>query len=220
MALFINHDLERAEAEWLLAREDDPSAPAPSSEIAAAYAELEDLLASLPSGSADERWQDDVLRAVSASALPARPWWRMTVARWAMGGALATVAAVMVWIWLPRPAPLEVAVRHVGATRSAPDEAVVGDHLVVTARPREAGDLRVYRSDGTLVARCPNGPGCRSGSDGAQAIEITLDAPMQYQVILVDGVSDALPDGGMDAYVSAASAANARIIVHEPIDVH
>jgi hypothetical protein len=121
---------------------------------------------------------------------------------------------------LPRAPALEVAVCHVGATRGDPDEAVVGDHLVVTARPREAGDLRVYRSDGALVARCPDGPGCRGGSDGAQTLEITLDAPVQYQVILVDGVSAALPDGAMDAYVSAASAANARIIVCSPIDVH
>jgi hypothetical protein len=143
-----------------------------------------------------------------------------------MGGALAVAATFVVWIRLPRapepkPEPeLEVALRHTSATRSAPDEHVVGDHLVVTARPRDAGDLRVYRADGMLVARCPNGPGCRGEAHGAQIIAITLDAPVQYQVILVDGVSDAPPDAAMDVYLGAARAANARIIPYPPIDVH
>ena len=91
------------------------------------------------------------------------------------------------------------------------------DLLGVDSSP---GDLRVYRADGTLVARCPNGPGCRGEAHGAQIIDITLDAPVQYQVILVDGMSDAPPDAAMDVYLSAARAANARIIPYSPIDVH
>jgi len=216
---FIN-DVDRAEAEWLLAREVDPSAPAPSSEIAADYAEIEDLLATLSSGSYDESWHEDVLRAIAAAALPSQPWWRTTVSRWVMSGALATAAAVIVWLLLPRGPELEVAVRHIGVTRSAPSEVVVGDHLVVTARPREAGDLRIYRADGKLVARCPNGPGCRGGSHGAQTIDIRLDAPVSYQVILVDGAIEALPDGEMDGYLRAANAANAHVILYPLIDVH
>ena len=220
MSPFIN-DLDRAESEWLLAREVDPSAPAPSSEIAADYAEIEDLLATLSSGSYDESWHEDVLRAISAATLPSQPWWRMTVSRWVMSGALAMAAAVIVWLLLPRGPELEVVVRHIGITRSAPGEVVVGDHLVVTARPHGAGDLRIYRSDdGKLVARCPNGPGCRGGSHGAQTIDIRLDAPVPYQVILVDGVTEALPDGDMDGYLRAASAANADVIRYPPIDVH
>lgn len=214
------HNAERAESEWLLARENDPTAPTPSSAIAAEYAELEDLLGSLSSGPSDERWQDDVLRAASAAALLPRPWWRTPVFRWVMGGALAVTATVGVLMLLPHAPELEVTVRHIGIMRGAPDEAVVGDHLVVTARPREVGDLRVYRSDGTLVARCPNGAGCRTGSHGEQTLEITLDAPMQYYVILVDGPSDALLDGAIDGYLRAADAAGAHITRHRPIDVH
>jgi hypothetical protein len=215
-------DAERAESRWLLAREDDPSAPAPSSEIAGDYAEMEDLLGSLPSGSSDERWQEEVLRAASASAMQSQPWWYTTIFRWVMGGTLATVATIAMWMRLPRaPEPeLEVEFHHTGTTRSAPDEHVVGDQLVVTARPRGVGDLRVYRSDGMLVARCPGGPGCRVGSPGAQTIDITLDAPVQYRVILVDGVSDVPPDAAMDVYMGAARAANARMIPYPPIDVH
>lgn len=211
-------DAERAEAAWLLARDHDPCAPAPSPEIAADYAKLEHLLGCSPAGSLDERWHDEVSRA--AAVLPPRPWWRTTASRWAIAGALATAAAVVVWIRFPRPPELEIVVHHAGATRGGPGEAAVGDHLVVTARPREAGDLRVYRSDGVLIARCPRGPGCRAGSHDVQTIEITLDAPGRYQVILVDGVSDAPPDGAIDAYLDAARAAHARITIHRPVDIH
>jgi hypothetical protein len=218
-------DAERAESAWLLARDHDPHAPAPSPEIAADYAKLEHLLASTPTGTIDERWHDDVVRAAAARA--SRPWWRTPASRWVIGGVLATAAAVVVWIRLPREpkrstpaAPdLEVAVLHTGVTRGGSGEAAIGDHLVVTARPREAGDLRVYRSDGTLLARCPRGPGCKQDSHGVQTIELTLDAPDQYQVILVDGVSDAPPDGAIDAYLDAARAAHARITAPTPIDV-
>jgi len=121
---------------------------------------------------------------------------------------------------LPRAPELAVAVRYISNTRSAPGEVVIGDQLVVTARPREIGDLRVYRSDGVLVARCPNGPGCTGGSRGAQTIEITLDAPMQYQVILVDGTNAAPPDGTLDVYLEAARAMKARVTLYPLIDVH
>jgi hypothetical protein len=212
-------DAERAESEWLLAREHDPTATAPTSETAADYAQIEDLLVSLPSGPSDGAWQAALLRA--AASRRARPRWRSRVPGWAMGAAVAvSAAAIAVWILFPRGSQLEVAIHRTRATRGGPAEAAVGDQLVVTARPRKAGDLRVYRSDGSLLARCPNGTGCRAGSHGEQTIEITLDAPARYEVILVDDVSDALPDGAMDVYVDAANAANARVTRYPPIDVH
>jgi hypothetical protein len=212
-------DLDQAEVEWLLVREQDPGAPAPSSEIAADYAELEDLLGHLSSSASGDLWHHEVLRAISA---PALPWWRTAGFRWVLGGtSIAAVAAVaVVWMLLPAPPALEVAIQQLRTTRGSPDEVVVGDRLVVTARPRELGDLRVYRSDGALIARCPNGPGCRGRSHGVQTIEITLDAPVPYRVILVDGASHASPDAAMDGYLKAARAAHARITLHPPIQVH
>lgn len=209
------HDADQVEVEWLLARERDPGAPAPSPSIAADYAELEDLLGNVPLECPQDSWHDDVLRAASAAA---PPWWRSAGVRGVLAGAAIVAAAV--WVLRPEPPELEVTVHHLGTTRSSPDETVVGDRLVVTARPREAGDLRVYGSDGTLAARCPNGPGCTPGSDGAQTIEITLDAPVLYRVILVDGASHASPYRSMDEYLDAARAAHARITLHAPIDVH
>jgi len=215
-------DAERAESAWLLAREHDPNAPAPSSKIASDYAELEDLLGNLPSGPADESWQDEVLRTAAASASPPRPWRRRAIARWTTGEALVAAAAVAVLLLRPRPRTdeLEIAIRHTSATRGDSQEAVVGDRLVVRARPHGAGDLRVFRSGGTLVARCPDGPGCSASAHGEYTIEITLDAPVRYQVILVVGMVNASPGGTMDAYLDAAREANARILMHQPIDVH
>jgi len=221
MSTFSDDDAARAESAWLLARENDPSAPPPSPEIAADYAELEDLLASLPSAPPDDHWKDQVLWA--ARALSPRQRWRTTIFSWILGGGLAAAAAAIVWMLLPHAPELAVAVRHLRKTRGRLGDVVVGDQLVVTVRPQTVGDLRVYRldrSEGALVARCPNGPGCTGGSHGEQTLELTLDAPVQYQVIFVDGATDDPPDGTKDAYLEAARARKARIISYPPIDVH
>ena len=221
---FVIDEATRAESEWLLARERDPGAPAPSQEIASDYAEIEHLLRNLSLGPSEDSWHDEVLRAAAATAAPVRSWWRSAAFRWLMGGGGAVLAAaVAVLVLIPRTPPklevLEVAIHHLDATRSDPKEAVVGDHLVVLARPPGAADLRVYRSGGTLVARCPSGPACRTLDQGVLSIDVRLDAPVQYQVILVVGTTGAFPDGAMDAFLDAARAANASITPY-PIDVH
>ena len=214
-------DAERAESEWLLARENDPGAPAPTSMLASDYTELESLLGTSPPGSADESWHDEVLKLAAPPAIPLRPRSRRPVYRWAMGGTLIVAAAVAVLMLRPRPRAdeLEIAIRHGDQVRGDPSEAVVGDRLIVRARAGGPSDLRVYRDNGTLVARCPDGPGCITPVQDEHAIDITLDAPVQYYVILVVGKTD-LPAATMDAYLDAARAANVRIVTHEPINVH
>jgi len=98
-------DAERAESAWLLARENDPSAPAPSSKIASDYAVLEELLGNLPLGPRDERWHDEVLRAVASppSPSPSRSWRRRAIARWVTGSALVAAAIVAVLLLRSRP---------------------------------------------------------------------------------------------------------------------
>jgi hypothetical protein len=217
-------DEERAEAAWLLARDSDPSTPAPSRELARDHAELEDLLGNLPAGASVESWHDEVLRLATSSAAPSRPPRRRRAYRWAIAGALVAAAAVAAVVLIPRPRPraggLEVAIRPGDPARGDSTEAVVGDHVVIRARPRGTGDLRVYRADGVLVARCPDGPGCITAAHGEHAIDVRLDAPVQYHVILVDGLTGDLPGQTMDAYLDAARAANARIVTYPPIDVH
>jgi hypothetical protein len=212
-------DAERAESEWLLARERDPAACAPSAKIANDYAELEDLLGDLPAGRGDDGWQDRVLRAAAAATpLPAP---RRSVVRWLVGGALAAAAAVLAFRLVPGAprAELEVAIRHDEVTRGDGDVVSVGDHMVVTARPREPADLRVYRDDGILVARCPTGPACTVSSGGDYTIDVRLAAPVPHHVVLVIGATAPLPDGTLDAYVNAARGASARIVVYPSINV-
>jgi len=212
-------DAEAPESNWLRARDSDPTAPAPSPEIARDYEEIEDLLASLPVGAPDPAWQEEVLRTAS----------RRKVFRWTLGGALvtATAAIAAAMLLLPRtPAELEVEVlpgntrgdSHKGA-RSEPREAAVGDHLVITARPQGQGDLRVYGPSGKLVAQCPGGPSCTSAAQGQYTLDVPLDAPVQYRVILVVGRSDVPAGATMDEYLDAARAANAHIISYPSIDV-
>jgi hypothetical protein len=217
---FLN-DAERAESEWLLARDNDPGVPPPSPAIASDYADLENLLRNLPPGSSDERWQDEVLRIASSSAAPRHPWWRRAGAKWTAGGGLVAVAAAILLVLLPRTRPeLEVAIRHGGEARGDSGDVVVGDHLIVTVQPCEVCDLRIFRSDGSVVARCPNGPACRAEVTGEYFVDVSLDAPVQYQVVLVVGVTGLLSDGRMDAYIDAARAAHARITFYPPINVH
>lgn len=206
---------ERAEHEWLLAREADPGAAPPSPQIASEYAEIEKLLGELPAGARDDSWHDDV---VKPQATPLA-WWRRKTARWTMAGAVAATAAAAGAILLLRdPRELDVAIRSGGNVRGK-GEASVGDQLVITARPAGPGDLRVYRADGALVARCPGSTECTIRT-GEYSITVTLGAPVQYHVILVVGAPGAAADAGLDAFLDAARAANAHIVRHRPIDVH
>jgi len=217
-------DAERAEAAWLLARDKDPDAAPPSAEIARRYAEIEDLLANLSPHVAHQDWQDEVSRVATAAAPPALPWWNHPAFRWACGGGLVAAAALLLVLY-PRPRDeLEVAIRtgHKTGDDDRPRgdaKAFVGDHLVITARPKASGDLRVYRADGKLVGRCPDGPGCRSHPGDDYTIDVMLDAPLQYRVFLVIGMANASATGTMDVYLDAARAAHARVVSPPPIDV-
>lgn len=216
-------DAERAESEWLLVRDSAASAPPPAQRIAKDYEHLEDLLGSLPAGSPDERWHDEVLKAASSLATSQRAPRRRAVFKWAFGGALLATASFAAILLLLRPAELEVSIQHGNEARDA-GETVVGDRLMVEARPKGgAGDLRVFQANGTPVAKCPDGPGCRVSSRGHYVIDLTLEKPVQYQVILVVGDGAAvsrLPDGAMSEYLKAANAADVRIVMYRPINVH
>jgi hypothetical protein len=246
---------EPAEAKWLLARESDPDAPAPSAEVAAEHEELANMLAELPVGTDDDSWHDEVLRKLAAESSPrtgaaaastaASPeavakaidassnvvsiaWWRRPLATWAGGGAVAAAAAIFLWTRLaPEPpdrAELAYETFHDEAARVRTKEVAVGDRLVVKANPRGTGDLRVFREDGTLVARCPDEPRCAAKPDGELVLDVTLDAPVQYRIILVVGAKagtlDPSGDSSMNAYLEAARAANARIEILSPLQVH
>lgn len=214
---------ERTESEWWLVRDSDPNAPPPSERLARDYERLEDLLGSLPAGPPDERWHEEVLKAASSLATSQCAPRRRAVFKWAFGGALLAAASFAALLLLLRPAELEVSIQHGNEARDD-GEAVVGDRLMVEATPKGgAGDLRVFQANGTPVAKCPDGPGCRVSSRGHYVIDLTLKKPVQYQVILVVGDGAAvsrLPEGVMSAYLQAANAADVRVVMYRPIDVH
>lgn len=221
-APFIDEE-ERAEAAWLLARDADPAAPAPSESIAKDYEHLEDMLGDLPAGPLDDRWQDEVLKAAASRVSPAQRRWR-PIHAWVTGGAIAAAAAFAVILLRPGLPELEVAIRHGNEVVRGHDKVVVGDHLVVEAHVKNgAGDLRVFEANGMPVAQCPGGPGCRHASHDHYAIDFALEKLVPYQVILVVGdaaVVAGLPDGTMQAFLRAASASDVRVVTYGPIDVN
>lgn len=214
-------DDERREGDWLRARDDDPSARPPSQAVAADQGQLAELLATLPVGHDDDRWQDAVLAAAHAdrdavAPRPARRWGRLVL----MGGALA--AAVLAVYLATRPtngptADLHVAILHGGSSRGGAGEVAVGDQVVVRARPHGSTELRVYQ-DQQVLLRCPGAPGCAEG-DRAWRIDLRLTAPVRHHVILVFGDVHVPPDAPLDAFLEAARAADVRMIIHPPIDV-
>lgn len=220
-------DVEQ-EAQWLLAKERDPSTPAPSAQLAAEHAELHALLTSLPEGAPDDAWQQAILKQIqseppvpSETPVASEPWWRRSWIPWSLGGGLAAAAALALLL-MARPARPELEVTTVSRLDKRSQEVAVGDRLIVDARPSGTADLRVFRSSGELVARCPSGPACTS-SGSELRIELILDSPGRYHVILAAGLKRPLPetgtDVGMDAYIDSARAADARITVRE-VEAH
>ncbi len=199
---------ERAEAEWLLAREKDPAAPPPSAAVAREYEELEQLLGSMPDGPSDQSWHDEILKKAKAKAKPAledgigngeivpkpsprrHPWWKGAAALWA-GGGLATAAAAAAVLTVvttaskPTPADdgnLLVATNMQAKLRGAGDKP---GSLDITSR---SGDVRVFRktsptSAGSQYARCATaGDLCKIAGDKL-TFHVVLEQPGEYQVV-------------------------------------
>ncbi len=223
-------DDERREGDWLVARDADPAAPPPSEEARRRHDELAELLATLPAGKDDERWQDAVLAAAHAAdtaagaparragdrPAPRRRWLRLAT----MAGALAAAAAAVVYVMSRPPdapaAELQIAIHRVDAARS--EDVAVGDRLVIRARPHGPTELRVYQ-DQEPVLRCPGLPGCADGAATWQ-VDLRLAAPVRHVVILAYGPVTVGSGASLDEFVAAARAAGARLVVHPPIDVH
>lgn len=211
-------EADRAEAEWLLARERDPGAPVPSAQLGAEHAELRTLLSSLPDALHDDAWQDAILKQVSPAphspVAPQPPWWRRRWIQWSAGGGLAMAVAFAIWLLL-RPTPPELEVTTISRLDKRTNDIAVGDQLLVKASPRGNAELRVFRSNGEMLARCPSGPACTVASSGELRIELVLDAPDHYRVVLASGLKQRLPDGDMNTYIDIARARGAHIVVRD-----
>lgn len=109
---------------------------------------------------------------------------------------LAAAAVVLVVLRLGDSRSPQLAVEIVrgdGHVRRG-DDHLIGDRLRARAssrRPHVA--LRLYRDD-VLVVACP--PRCDPSTDGALAIDVTLDAPGSYQVLWLEAAAEIPPPRG------------------------
>lgn len=218
---------ERAESAWLIARDKDPNALPPNARIANAYAEIETLLGSLPAPAEDDGWQTEVLDLAMRQRRRRRGIQRVA---WVAATATVVVCILLLvsqprseLIALTKEAPeLDLALRPGKSRRAEGPTASVGDHLIVKALSDGRAELRVYHNEQTLLARCPAGPGCVSVTKQELAIDVELKAPGTYQIILILGLDDSVSTdqtSAYGAYVDAAMAAKARIVMHSPLKV-
>lgn len=231
------------DATWLLARMRGES-PAKEPSTAAAYAQLEGLLADLPPVAPPAGWKEGILRRADEAAssggvepvragasAPAEAPVAPVGARtdviplrrrhrgWLIAGPTVAAAAATIGFFVMRAGTVTPAlgVSYVvaagdGITRGS-DGAKLHDHLKVTARLADAGAMRVYRDDRVLVAECPRDPACTSRTTGkltTHELDLALDAPGRYQIVLVVGDAPAAT-GRIGDDLAAARAAGATI---------
>jgi len=132
---------------------------------------------------------------------------------WAVWGGLAAavlVIAVLSLILLPPSSPPLTASLEAGpgslqgsstlrGDSSLEGNAHPGDLLVLkssfgSSSAVQALELRLYRNDRTLVARCPGSPGCEIGRRQMR-LTVSLPAVGTYQPVLIHGPAP-LPEGG------------------------
>lgn len=197
---------------WLEARERGaPVLPQIDPQRAAAYDEIQALIAGLPDESAPNGWEHDVLAALPP---PGRAELSTSVAqltgtaarknptaasklhsgrgRWiALGTTLAALAAVVLWRQLPGApdvdtvadgTPLTRVVHRAGSRAGLGNDATVGDTLHVEVNEPGPGELRVYRDDQEVVMRCPGPPPCVRSARRLEG-ELRLAAPGQYRAV-------------------------------------
>ncbi len=185
----------------------------------AAFERLAGALRDLPALEPPRGWEARVLARVEAADAARAP-----SAAWRWAAPLAIAAAVAAFFLLRRPKGDEqLAVRQevvVGETARRADTAVVGDRL--RARAGGAGthrELRVYRDEREVVARCPGDERCRD-EGGETVLELDLDAPGRYRSVVLAGPRPIpSPTGSLDDDARAASEAGARVELTGRVDV-
>lgn len=209
---------------WLQAREEGSPLPPLSRERVAAYEALTEMVRSRARIAPPPSARDELRAALDRDELAAR---RQARRRWATYAASAVVAAAVVLIVLwRRPAPDEFMVVRIegaevrGTSRgsAAGDHysASVGERLVVDARHPELKELRVYRDDHDLVARCPGDPGCAGGGPHWK-LTMRFDTAGTYRAIRVDKV--VIPSTDYETDIVALRKAGAGLDEERVIDV-
>jgi len=99
----------------------------------------------------------------------------------------------------------------------------VGDDITVTTRFSQlevSFDLRIYRNETTLVARCPGGPSCFEPNSKGEHIDYRFDAPGIYYIVLTKSKVEFDPRIPMGELLRLARDSRAITATHLPIIVY
>lgn len=170
--------------------------------------------------------------------------------RWlVVAGALALAAGVLLWLVLrgqpahelnartpaaptEAPAPTliasaasgepQVAIVRGDSRAGAATVASVGDTYTATLEVPVAsgGELRLYRDDREVVARCPGTPGCTSSEHAASvrlSLRFQLLAPGSYRLVYFEGPQLGEPSGDFDRDLARC---NCKVKMQPPVSVN
>jgi hypothetical protein len=215
---------------WLLARQRGEPAEVPVDDARqASYGRLENLIAQLPEVEPPAGWQARAFQALPLETAPSSTVGKASNRRRLIFAALAAgLVAVAVGAWqfqkpaathLDRELWVEVIpseLIHRGTV------AQVGDVLNVSSSVA-TDELRLYRADGSLVARCRGASDCVASQTQGQTIS-TLAwkalAPGRYRAVSLRGAPIPEPTGdGLEADLQAADAAGIVSASAPPIEI-
>lgn len=169
-------------------------------------------------------WEDAIrARIVAAEKLRGKGRRRLRLA--AIGFGIAAAAAIALWAARPRPRENALALQVTVVRGAEPVRGATphpGDRLVVHVAlgPRAPGrmELRVYRGEAELVARCSSEPPCRLGADSLDA-EIVLPSPGSFRALLLSGAAPP-PPAGLDRDASQMADAGGDALLSLPVEVY
>lgn len=214
---------DRAEVEWLLAREENPDAPPPNAALAQEHAELAHMLDTLPVGKPDRGWHDDVLRLIdeeeaAKAAAPAAtkepaplatittlPWWRRTAVRISAAGTAVAAAAATTMVLMSSGGPVfklgittadNVVVR--GSSESVEERVLaVGKMYSIVSEGSYDGEveIRIFRREesSSVVKMCDQAATRCMANEKAPILKIKPSSPGKYIAVAIKGKS-ALPE--------------------------
>jgi hypothetical protein len=223
----VTTDDDKADEAWLLAREsaeDGAAVAAPSDETRRVYDALAAELAQLPAAPAPAGWRDRMLAALDEPAAAPAPRPRPT-RHWSLIAAPLAAAAAVLLIWRlsadrPQQIAIEVEVRAGDVVRRAGEAPAVGDFFVARALLPGAGELRVYRNDRAMVARCPQHPACRTRKVGDRdelSVELPMTSKGDYRAIVIEGAIGLGLSGSLDGDVGDAKKRGAHVHIGKSI---
>jgi hypothetical protein len=183
------------------------------------YLTIQAALKSLPAIAPPAGWQERVLSSVAADT-------RQTGrgARWVLGAAAVAAAAVVVWhVRTPSVGPLAVRQEVVATDASRrSDSAAVGDTIraLATGGEGQAREIRLYRNERHLVARCPATESECLVDGKTTELRVKLSAPGRYRSLAIVGPAPIpTPGHSLDDDARDASKAGASVEISAAIDV-